>query len=358
MDYLIVILTYMIKQFNGNRTVFGAYHILKGKKSAQTIQDCHLFKMAPLFGVYKQLERDTVIEVINTLSEKSLIVECSEQRFILTEKGEQFLRRKMNENPLPHHLNGYIYKDIAELFWRRIVLTSQCLSFLKIDKNNFLPIIKDRNIQTWVRGYLTTSTNQLDKLTNQLYTELNEVLKQFSEKEATIFVLRLSGSHRIGLTNEQIASKLSVNHFYSHLLFLNTVHGMIRFVTRQKDAFPILHSLLDDVLKHSYLTETAKSTYSLLKEGLSIDDIAMRRGLKVSTVEDHVVEIAMSIKSFSIDPFVTKEDQSMINSTINFLKTKRLKEIKEELNHRVSYFAIRLTLAKKEVNNGSNANLV
>lgn len=348
----------MIKQFNGNRTIYGAYHILKGKKSAQTMQDCHLFNLAKFFGVYKELERDTVTQVIKALGDQGLIFQCGEQRFTLTKKGEDFLCRKVNINPLPRYLNGFIYKDVTELFWKRLVLTTQCLSFLKINKKNFLPIIKDRNTQTWVKKYLTSSTAKLDKLPQDLYRELDMVLKHFSTKEATLFVLRLSGTHRIGLTNEQVSSKLGISPFYSHLLYLNVVHGMLHLVSNKKDDYPVLHSFLNDAMNNSLLTETAKRTFHLLKQGVSIDEIGKMRGLKRSTVEDHVVEIAMTVKSFSIDPFVSIEEQLTINSVIDELKTKRLKEIKEKLNNNVSYFTIRLTLAKKEIHNGSKENLV
>lgn len=346
MEYLKFILLYLIKKINGSRTIFGAYHILKGKKTAQTLQDCRLFAVQNLFGVYKQLERSSVVEIITFLSENNYIKTCGENRYLLTAIGESFLEKKMREQPLPVHLNGFQYKDVADIFWTRLALLTQCLSYLKINNSNFVPVVKDGRTQLWVKKKLTTSDSSID-LANKLYSELEAILQQFASLEASIFVLRLSGAHRFGFTIDQVAEQVQIDPSYAKILFTSVIHGMIKKAKENKEVFSGVFSLLDKIDSTNLLTETTQKTYSLLLKGLGIEEISRARLLKINTIEDHIVEIALNCNDFSIEPFVSRETQQLITEVVRNKKTKRLKEIKDKLDESITYFEIRLTLAKK-----------
>lgn len=347
MDYVQVIFLYLLKKMNGNRSVFGIYHILTGKKTAQTLQDCRLFQVSKFFGVFKQFERSTVVKLVNSLLEKNLIKECGENRYDLTPSGEAFLSEQLTVQPLPIHLNGFIYKDVTDVFWRRCALLTQCVSFLKAQNREFIPVIKDGRTQLWVKRKLASNGNQTRDLANKLYSELEVMLKQFSTLEASIFVLRLSGAHRVGLTINQVARELQIELSYAKLLFINVIHGVITKATENKELFGTIYSILEKIETTNLLTETARKTYSLLNRGLSPEEISRTRHLKKNTVEDHIVEIALNCEDFSIEPFVAKETERAIIAVVTELNTRRLKEIKDNLSKKISYFEIRLTLAKK-----------
>ncbi|MCT8138845.1 helix-turn-helix domain-containing protein [Anaerobacillus sp. CMMVII] len=347
MDYLQIIFLLILKKFNGNRSVFGAYHILKGKKTAQTVQDCRLFHISTLFGVYKQLERSTALKVVNLLLEKEYLIDAGEQRYIVTKKGEEFLQSRLTEAPLPTYLNGFIYKDITDVFWTRMVLLIQCLSFLKLNRSEFIPVSKDARTQAWVKEKLQSSGMSPSQFADRLFLELETMLKQFSNLEATIFVLRLSGVKRVGLTIDQIAQELKIESFYTRLLYIGVIHGLISKVYDHQDEFPLIYSILDRIETTNLLTETAQKTYACLVRGLNIEEISRLRSLKQNTIEDHLVEICLNYEDFSIDSFVSKEIQTEILAVMSELKTKRLKEIKDKLGHTITYFQIRLILAKR-----------
>ena len=54
---------------NKERTVSSAYHLLRGKRSGQTIQDVGMFKLHEYFGLFPKLKRkafdDTIQELVN-----------------------------------------------------------------------------------------------------------------------------------------------------------------------------------------------------------------------------------------------------------------------------------------------------
>ena len=62
MSYIESIILNCLKQLNGERTIYSIYHLLKGKKTSQTIQDAHLFEITHYFGVYQWFTREDLEE--------------------------------------------------------------------------------------------------------------------------------------------------------------------------------------------------------------------------------------------------------------------------------------------------------
>lgn len=336
---------------NGSRTVFGAYHILKGKKSAQTLQDCHLFYVSQLFGVYKNLNRKTFLQMVEMLAAKNYISCCNENYVSITEAGEAILTRQLDAQPIPTHLNGFAYKDLTVVFWKRLALLAQSISFLKKRKNYFVPIIKDGRTQQWVKEKLTNKFTSIDDLARNLHRELAMILEGIPERESLLFVLRLSGKHRLGLTIDQISDYFKIDANYARIQFIGVIHGILEKVIKDKQVYPTLFSLIKDKATITLLTETAQKTLALLKQNLQMEQIIEVRKLKRNTVEDHLVEIAMNVPDFSIEHLVTKDKQEMIFTVIQKLQTRKLRIIKEGLCETTSYFEIRLTIAKRGFEN-------
>lgn len=351
MNFLGVVFLYLVKRMNGSRTIFGAYHILKGKKSAQTLQDCQLFYVAQLFGVYKDLNRKTFLEMVDMLVEKNYISFSNENYVSITTAGDVTLTSQLDALPFPAHLNGFAYKDITTVFWKRLALLTQSISFLKKQENNFVPIIKDDRTQQWVKKKLTNKFTSIDDLSRNLHKEFKTILQQFTERQSLLFVLRLTGRHRFGLTLDQIADYFKIDTNYARIEFLGVIHGILEKVIKNNQLYPTLFSLIEDKANITLLTETAQKTLALLKKSLEIEQIIKIRKLKRNTVEDHLVEIAMNVPDFPIDHLVTKKKQAMIYAAIQQLQTRKLKIIKEGLSESISYFEIRLTIAKRGFEN-------
>ena len=109
----------------------------------------------------------------------------------------------------------------------------------------------------------------------------------------------------------------------------------------------MLSLLLSDHEQNEALTKSTKKTNELLKKGYTIEEIAEFRNLKTSTIEDHIVEIALNSDNFSIDDFVNKQNEKNILDAAHQIKSKQLKKIKI-IVPAAKYFEIRLVLAKHE----------
>lgn len=113
-----------------------------------------------------------------------------------------------------------------------------------------------------------------------------------------------------------------------------------------------MQRMIDDLEFKRVLTTSTHKTLELVQKGFSIDQIAHIRSLKKATIEDHIVELSIHEPSFSIEPYVSSEEQQAIHEIAFQLQTNKLKLIKENLEHPFTYFQIRLALTRMVKANG------
>ncbi|MDQ0219023.1 hypothetical protein ELQ35_09910 [Peribacillus cavernae] len=339
---------YCIDKLNGERSIFAIYHLLKGKKSSQTIQDAHLYGLKELFGTYSPVTRELLEQISASLLQRSLIDQQRESHFLLTEKGRDVLHEYGKNYPLPSALDGWSYQSNPAAFWGRLTLLIQSLSHIIHEQNHFYPIQRNADIQNWVKRFFRLHLQNRSQIGKGLFDELVMLLEKKSDIERNIFVMRLTGSHRVGSTFKQISETAKLDEVYIRFLFLGILHSILHEINANKTCFPFLFSIIEDLPAgvDKPLTESAKVTFDHIKKGKRPDEIAGFRRLKVNTIEDHIVEIVLAKPGFPITPFVTEETAGKITDTAKRMDTKQLKLIKNQLDEDISFFQIRLVLAK------------
>jgi uncharacterized protein YpbB len=335
------ILLYCLKQLNGERTIYSIYHLLNGKKSSQTLQDAHLFSLKRYFRILEPLTRESFDEIFNHLLEKKLVEPCGEQRFLLTSAGEDFLINHAQ----PYYVNGWRYQPFTLLVWERLSLLVQVISNFTFQETKYIPIQKNVEVHNWLKGFLKSASIPKSELGKSLFSELVEILEQARDVNSDVLIFRLTGYKQIGMTSSQIAKKLNIDSIYYHLEFINIIHCLIHFVESNPSRFKVLSALLDNVDQKDSLTLSARKTLVLLNQGFTAEEIASIRNLKISTIEDHLVEFALNVKDFSINSYVDEEVQLKVLEISRQEATRQLKVIRNTLKT-ASYFQIRLVLAK------------
>ncbi|MFC0271565.1 helix-turn-helix domain-containing protein [Metabacillus herbersteinensis] len=345
MDYLNAITLYCFQKFNGERSESAIFHLLTGKKSAQTIQDCKLFELSDLFSLFPELTREELHTCVNSIIEKNFLEHPEPNRFLLTNIGEEYLSELLSLRQIPFHLNGWENGDIARFLWRRLSLMVQVLSHFSISNTTYLPLTKKEEDLKWIKEFFRSYSLSKELLNDELYRQLHDLLSLCHEQEASIFVLKLSSSERVGLTYDQLAVRYKTDKVYIKLLFWNVIHFMVKIIQSETREYPLLYHLIADKVQRHSLTTSSATTLSFLLQGRSIAEVSAIRNLKENTIEDHIVEIALHDESFDITSFLLPIDYTEIKSVIEELKTHQLKKIKERLNNHYTYFQIRLAFA-------------
>ncbi|WP_338470129.1 helix-turn-helix domain-containing protein [Niallia sp. XMNu-256] len=340
-----MIILYSLQKLNGERTIYSIFHLLHGKQSSQTIQDAFLYRLTPLFNTYPFLSRQELEEMLSFFKTNEWVRAISDNdHYCLTEEGECILAGLITEKPIPRYLDGMNVQKQSLLFWERLSLLVQVISYLQKRDSKYIPIQKNQETIHWIRMFLKQNRYNRKTLGMNLHSELVSCLEKERSINPNLIVVRLSGYHSIGLTIEQAAQKfnLETTHFYYE--FLNILHFMVTEVQQKAEKFPILHTLIEPT-KSRVLTQSAEKTMELLQQGYSLLEIIDIRQLKKGTIEDHIVELALKINDFSIEPYVTVEKQEKIKRAASQSMSKQLKVILNMVED-VTYFQIRLVLAK------------
>ncbi len=99
------------------------------------------------------------------------------------------------------------------------------------------------------------------------------------------------------------------------------------------------------------LQSTHKATLYFWKQGRSVENIAILRHLKTTTIEGHVADLVYHKKITEIVQFVEKDTEDMIKSIWEKNPIVSLKELKEQLPEDISYGQIKIVLAAQQRQN-------
>ncbi|CEG22578.1 hypothetical protein BN1080_01508 [Planococcus massiliensis] len=329
----------IMKSINLERTLSAPYHIIKGKKSGQTIQDIGYYHLHPYFALMPKLEKKVYDQTVRSLIDQKYI-RFNEDVIDLTEQALAM--------PIPSsNLNGWKYRGNEMIFFNRLSLVVQTLSHTSQSVNKFDPIDNSDDIQAWVKRYLKAiqfrKLASVAKFKSEILDSLLAVA--LSDDHKTALMQRLSGFGRSGMTWEQIADVQGIQVLDAQLRVIEALHAWLEVIEEKR--YPLLHAMTENIVELSSLTESTRRTEKLFKEGYSLAEISSIRHLKSSTIEDHFVELAMNDPLFDYSAFLSPELYGEIIKISQAEQTKRLRNIKDKVPA-ASYFQIRLALAIRE----------
>lgn len=342
-NYLQMMILYCLYTLKGERTTSSVLHLLNGKKSSQTIQDAHLFRLTNLFQTVPSLSREELADIVQLFVEEKFIQMRMTNCYVVTEKGEEELTTFLKVQPIPKYLQGWQYHQVTGIAWKRLSLLVQVCSHLANHHLSYLPVQRQNETKLWVKHFLRTTEYKRSELAEKLLQELLQCLSETDEIDPRTFVLRLTGYKKIGLTSTQAINKLQMDASAYVFQFMNVLHYLIMASSTNPNKYPILSELSKHASKT--LTNSTRKTYELVNKGYQLDEIMEIRQLKKGTIEDHLVEIVLTDEQFEIAPFIDEQRKQTILQVANEITTRQLKTIKEHVPE-ASYFEIRLVLAK------------
>ncbi|WDH77060.1 helix-turn-helix domain-containing protein [Exiguobacterium marinum] len=325
------ILLLAIKRLNGERSERSLFHVLNGKRSATTLQDAFFYELESIFGQFPQA----------TYSYESMLKGFEKRgwldrkQFKLTKAGEMISSPEAVER-LFNRLGGE-RRDYNATTWKRLSLFVQTF-MSKEHARTFYPVQADRPAEQWVKQLL-----QLDRdwkaLMRTFHQEIEQALDHVGDPYATAVVYRFTGAFETGLTYEQIASLLDVDAETARLYFLAGWNELLKVLPEDAKIRGFTYGLSTDRMTYS-----ARESYDLFLKGYIFDQVQARRRLRTSTIEDHVVEMAMYLAVFPLEQFVPMQDIVAIEKLRDPVSW-ALKPVFEEMSN-VSYFQIRLVFAR------------
>lgn len=345
--YLHFLILTLLKAFKGERSSSAVFHLLKGKRTSQTIQDGYTYGVHPFFNTYKTLSREAFDHVIEHFLRQDVIREEGVNQSVLTSKGEEEWEHLKEGYSLPQGLNGWQAGLNSDLFWTRLSLVVQTLSHLLNQVKTYVAITNDPVTLDWGKSFLLSSSLSRHEFARRLYKELTYLLSTRPALQQTIVVHRLTGYQKQGVTYDQLSQFFGIEKDEVMLNFKACLDTCVTTLIDDSKTYPILSKFIDSENRMK-MTQSAQETFKWFKKGFSMEAIAERRRLKPSTIQDHLIEIAR-VEPREVSHLLPEDQEDLIRNVLQTHTTRRLSELKKELPEDISYFHIRLALVLLEV---------
>ncbi|ADH99669.1 helix-turn-helix domain-containing protein [Salisediminibacterium selenitireducens] len=327
---------FLHRKINGQRTLSALMQILLGNRTAQTISDLHLFHLEQFAGILKYAPGE-----IRNSFEKTLRATFHED----LQKTADGLSE--TAHPLSEEFDGmnYEWTGRAAHLWESLSLFIQTLSHLKQGDRFFFPVSSDMRIQQQVKSVL--KNRSLNELIEAMYQELLFPLQDLNEPVQALFVDRLTVKNEVGLSYAQLSSNYQMSPFEAYIMVRSALHALLAAHDFNPAAYPILNMLMPKTAfeDDEALTESAKQTRQLLNKGLSLQEVSKTRKLKISTVEDHIVELAHVDYDFDYGPYLEETELKEILKHIREYNLTRLRLLKEATGGKYTYLQLRIAMA-------------
>ncbi len=339
MDFSILLCS-LFNHLGGEKTPYAGFHLLRGKRSGQMMQDVAYYGVHPFFGILPKLSKAHFDAAIKELEHKRLITIDEHSILHLTEEGKRLVQFARTS-----HFDGWNYRGREEIFFARLSLIVQTLSHFKEGVKQFMPVQREPEVQQFVKVFLRNYPIHDPTFSAQLKKELYEALEdsQVTDEQKGVFTHRLVGYQSTGWTWGQLGEQLAVSPLNVKLSYIESLHMLLNTIIGV-ERYPLLNRIAYQIKVENHLNDSTRRTKILFDQGCSLEEIAMIRQLKASTIEDHIVEIALDNKQFPFEKFVEIEDCLAVQKKSEVLETKRLRLLKESFPQ-LSYFQLRLILS-------------
>lgn len=191
-------------------------------------------------------------------------------------------------------------------------------------------------------------TNQLDQLSTY------GLLRYYAQDELTRFINALIVAGCVTQTSEEfpvvslteLGRQVMLDRARVELDLEGVAADWTEAATMQsngKNPHRSLEARLADLTNQP--SETQEKTYQLYRQGLDIRQIAERRNLKPTTIEEHLTLMISAGRDINLDRLLDAADRELIEAAAQQCGIGPLKPIKEALPERIGYGAIRLVVA-------------
>lgn len=260
------------------------YHLLKGKRTSSILSYGYFYDVLPYFALFPKLVESKYQLVIAECVSQGFLIEETPGYYFLTDQGEQQV--KGCQFPNIDELKQLNYYKWDMLFFNRLMFTSQVISEKVHHNKSYIPIegnlFKQQRLKIWLK-------HQNVDLEKNFYQEWLFISSLMTKEAQKMILGQLSGYEYRGLTLNQIAFESQQDMTYSYIQFKNYLHQMISSILTQKENTPLFYAILIEEITFTKEDSCVHSA-NLFYGGSTIEEVAYQRGLKVSTVTDHLIE--------------------------------------------------------------------
>lgn len=178
---------------------------------------------------------------------------------------------------------------------------------------------------------------------NNLFEALRKLRKQFADSEKLPAYIIFNDA-----TLREMASEKPLTE--EEMLTISGV-GQHKFEKYGQAFLALIHQMCYGISAKAPKVTTYQETLQLYNQTFSLQEIALRRNLSLTTIYSHIAQLYLKGDIPSIEQYISLEEISRVNTAVKTIgEVQKLKDIFELLNAEIDYFKIRLALSYIEKN--------
>ncbi|WP_260202391.1 helix-turn-helix domain-containing protein [Lactiplantibacillus pentosus] len=289
------------------RRAKGMFNVLRGRRTVSTLFAGLTAGCLDLLDSWHGVPLEDFMAATAVLEENGLLISPEAGSWQLTAAGQARWVAIQEHRYLPQAFSRFQTVDVRR-FQQVSQLALQVTSELVHHERRYYPTTTDPSIQALVKRWLRQQSTT--DLGDRVHAALTAFLTSVPTDElATVFVDSLTGYQAPGRTNDQLAMMLHRQPLETGLMRTDVSCQWVRWLQVHPD--DPLWPLLAPLVQSSPVSKSAQQTYQAFTQTHALTKIATARKLKLSTVREHLLEVAIWLPSF---PFTTVLDAQVIET--------------------------------------------
>lgn len=272
------------------------YYILVGKKTASNLlAACEGHYLAYYHSAPSLKWADTAAILQDLVRQKQLQA-ADERAYVLTTSGQASLSAHPTAVFQLKHYEGLAMPH-AWIALQTLYLAIQVLSEYRHGRVHYIPVTDDLKAQWQVRRWFQMIKAQASN--GQAFVkELTAWLTQLPTAQADFLAANFSG-HHYGYSQASLKAMFGYPAYTQQLIQLDGIGLLLKNCQNNPDQWPMSHFLLRSYLPRPLLSDSAQQTYGMMQRGISFSQLVKGRGLKESTIREHLLEAALFVPDFA-----------------------------------------------------------
>lgn len=283
------------------RRAKGIFNVLRGRRTVSTLFAGLTYGCLDQLDSWHGVPLEKFMATAAQIERAGDLVSPSPGYYQLTAQGatRQQTQRALRYQPVAMHV--FQTTDVRR-FAALSQLALQVVSEAAHRENRYYPVTTDPGVQAivkaWFRRFYGPTLGQT------IYEGLQAFLASLPDELAQIFVQSLTGYQFPGQTDVQLATTFKRSPVEMLVIRRDlTCRWIIWLGQHQTDP---LWALLATLVKASPVSSSAQRTFQDFLQAGDLEMISNRRHLKLSTVREHLLEVAIFTPDFPFDRLLTK----------------------------------------------------
>lgn len=278
------------------------YQILIGKRSSSTLLYGYLWDLLPYWSVFPKMKKASFFQLLQEMVAKGWLTEVAPDYFVKTKMAPHLTEAQVE---VVAGLQNFKFNKSAPVAWRLLRLLVQTASEYQ-RSTSFVPLETGPQYTEPVRQLVRSNGT---KLRPMLYQELEQIFSQLPETAANGLALSFSGYQVQGLANYQTVAEELADHPWSPLALRSRQHRFFTLALQQPSflTYQIIQPFIQLDQNHS-----AMVTKDYFTAGFTFQEVAAVRKLRPGTINDHLIEWAISDASFDYHRFLQPETLALL----------------------------------------------